>query len=310
MMVSNMAMPLSLLKVEVIDRLATITIDRPDALNSLNPAVVHQLQQAFEQMIADPQVEGIILAGAGRAFVVGADIEFFVRNLQANDIPRIVKFTELGHRLLNTVDHCPKPVVARVHGHALGGGFELALACDHILAAPAACFGFPETELGIYPGLGGTQRTPRVVGVGLAKWLIFTGKMLSANDALKLGIIAQRVSLDQLDAACRHFALGFGKRHQPELRSPEFAMIEQFFATNRVDDLYAETADTGGNPALIRAMKSVSSKSQVALRLAERLIDEGQLRTLEAALPMEIEHLAEIFSTAEAYRGLISRAKH
>ena len=302
-------LPLSLLKIDVAGGVATITINRPDALNSLNPAVLHQLQQAFDHAVADANVQGIVIAGEGKAFVVGADISFFLRNLELGDLERIVKFTELGHRVLNAIDGSPKPVVARVHGHALGGGFELALACDYVVATPAASFGFPETGLGIYPGLGGTQRTPRAIGVGLAKWLIFTGKTLSAQEAWKLGIVDACVTREQLNDACHRFALKQGTSGVREAQSTDLCALDQFFASNRVDDLYAGTADTGGNSALMRAMKSLAGKSLGALRLAERLIEDGGRRTIEDGLQMEIDNIAGIFRTEDAYRGLAACAK-
>ncbi len=180
---------LPFIKVDVLDGVATIVVNRPDALNVINPVVVHQLQIAIDQAIADPGVRGIVMGGEGKVFVVGADIDFFLRNVEAGDISRIVKFTEAGQQLLNTIDRSSKPVVARVNGLALGAGVEIALACDHVVAAPAANLGFPETGLGIYPSLGGTQRTSRKIGIGLTKWLIFTGNTLSSNDALKIGLI-------------------------------------------------------------------------------------------------------------------------
>ena len=207
-MPTPMQVPLSLVKIEAADRIATITIDRPEALNALTFAALHQLQRAFDEAIADPAVDAIVLTGAGKVFIVGADIEFFIRNIETQDIPRITKFTQTGHRLLNTIDRSPKPVVARVGGAALGGGLETVLACDYVVAAPGASFGFPETGLGICPGFGGTQRSPRQFGVGIAKWLIFTGKTLSAVDAKKIGLVDQIVPPDQLDASCQAIAAG------------------------------------------------------------------------------------------------------
>ncbi len=132
--------------------ITTITIDRPDAMNALNETVVAQLGEAFRRAAADPATSGIVIAGAGRSFVAGADIRFFIQNIESGDLDRIVRFTEQCQALLLEIQNCPKPVVARVHGLALGGGVELALACDYIVAAPGASLGFPETGIGIYPG--------------------------------------------------------------------------------------------------------------------------------------------------------------
>ncbi len=299
---------LSLVKFDVSEGIATITINRPEALNNINPVVLHQLQQAFDAAIADPAVRGIVLGGEGKVFVVGADIEFFLRNIKSGDIPRIIKFSEAGHRLFGTIDHSPKPVVARVHGTALGGGTEIVLACDFVVAAPGAGFGFPETGLGIYPGWGGTQRGPRKLGLGTAKWLIFTGKTISAADAWKLGLVDQVVPGEQLDQIARALAAGQFTCEARPPKSPEMLAIEQFFARNRAEALRAGTADTGGDPALARAMKLVAGKAPIALRLAERIMDEGMTCTLEAGLQLEVAHVTEIFSTEDALAGLSFRA--
>src|SRR5205807_9943474 len=110
-------------------------------------------------------------------------------NIESGDVARVEKLTGDLQALLLTIENCPKPVVARVHGLALGGGVELALACDYIVATPTATLGFPETGIGIFPGLGGTQRTARRIGPGLTKWLVFTGQIITAAEALAIGLI-------------------------------------------------------------------------------------------------------------------------
>ena len=161
-------------------------------MNALNETVVAQLGEAFRRAAADPATSGIVIAGAGRSFVAGADIRFFIQNIESGDLDRIVRFTEQCQALLLEIQNCPKPVVARVHGLALGGGVELALACDYIVAAPGASLGFPETGIGIYPGLGGTQRTTRRIGPGLAKWLVLTGSIIPAEEAAAIGLDRSR----------------------------------------------------------------------------------------------------------------------
>lgn len=298
----------TLVHLERADGVATISINRPDALNSVNPAVLHQLDYALKAAAADQSVRGIILSGRGKAFIVGADLRFLLRCLEAGDMARIVQFTEAGHRLLNTIDDCPKPVVAQVHGVALGAGTEFALACDCVVASSAANFGLPETGLGIYPCFGGTQRTPRAVGTGLAKWLIYTGKTLSAKEAWQVGLVDLLTPPGELDRTARGVALGEIARPQRPAPPPEHAEIARFFIANRVDSLRTGTADTGGNGALSRAMRLVADKAPLALRLAERLIDEGSRLGLPAALQLEIDHVTEIYRSEDAYRGLASRA--
>ncbi len=287
------------------DGIATLTINRPDAMNALNEAVVGQLHEAFKAADADDAVSGIVIAGAGKAFIAGADIRFFVRNLDAGDLDRIAAFTVDGHDLLHDLSHCDKPVVARLHGLALGGGLELALACDRIVATPKAVVAFPETGIGIYPGLGGTQRTPRRVGTGLAKWLIYTGQMLPAEQALQIGLVDAVVPYERLDATIADM-IATGLEERERRATPQsWKPLEKLFSDHPVESLR-----TGGveiaDEKLAKAAKKVSFKAPVALRIAEKLLDAAAKTELAAGLTMELDHLREIFSTEDAYEGLSS----
>jgi enoyl-CoA hydratase/3-hydroxyacyl-CoA dehydrogenase len=294
-----------LVRSDVRDGVATLTINRPDAMNALNEAVVGQLHEAFKAAVQNPEVCAIVLAGAGKAFVAGADIRFFVRNIDSGDIPRIVHFTKAGHDLLNDIDRCKKPVVARMHGLALGGGLELALACDRIVASTKATLAFPETGIGIYPGLGGTQRTTRRVGKGLARWLVFTGQMLGAEEAAAVGLVDRAVAPDQLDAAVQQAIKdGVVEERKPGDVPQSHAALAALFADNTPEALREGGVDAGDDPRLGKAMKKVSQKAPIALRLAGRLIDEGADKPLAEGLAMELEHLSEIFGTKDAYEGL------
>ena len=287
------------------DGIATLTINRPDAMNALNEDVVGQLHAAFKAAASDGAVKGIVIAGAGKGFIAGADIRFFVRNLDAGDVDRIVDFTKDGHALLHDLSHCDKPVIARLHGLALGGGLELALACDRIVATPKAMVAFPETGIGIFPGLGGTQRAPRRVGTGLAKWLIFTGEMLPAEAALQIGLIDTVVSYEQLDATIADL-IASGAEHPGRKPTPvEWAALERMFGQHPLDSIRkGEITADGGK--LAKAMKKVGFKAPIALRLADKLIDAAETTELPDGLQMELDHLREIFGTEDAYEGLSS----
>jgi enoyl-CoA hydratase/3-hydroxyacyl-CoA dehydrogenase len=306
---SNAPFAFTFVKSETRDGVATLTVNRPDAMNALNETVVAQLHAAFKSAAADPKVKGIVIAGAGKAFIAGADIRFFVRNIESGDLQRIVDFTKAGHALLHDIDTCAKPVVARLHGVALGGGLELAQACDVLIATPRASFAFPETGIGIYPGLGGTQRPTRRIGVGLTRWLVFTGQTLSADEAAAIGFIDKVVPHEELDAACRTaIAEGIKPRTRPELGAKHRA-LEAFFAGNDAETLRLGTADTKGDEALAKAMKRVSFKAPIALRLAGKLIESGAPLALEEGLALELGHLQEIFSTKDAHEGLSTLGK-
>ncbi len=234
---STKHLSLSMVRVERNAGVATLTLDRPEQLNAVSPVLVQQLQWAFDEVSSDEQVEGIVIAGAGKVFTVGADIHFIVRNLAAGDFERIMAVTYAAHALFDSIASCPKPVIARVHAAAFGAGVEMALACHRIVAAPQASFCLPEVGLGIFPCLGGTQRSARTVGPGLAKWFIYTGKTLTAGDALKIGFADDVVPLDQLDEACRRHALGTLPSQRPTALPPQFARLAEFFDRQRADDL-------------------------------------------------------------------------
>jgi enoyl-CoA hydratase/3-hydroxyacyl-CoA dehydrogenase len=176
------------------DKIAIIKMDRPEALNALNSKVLSDLNEVIKQVQNDDDVSAVIITGEGRAFVAGADIrEMLDKNpIEARD------FTQLGQSVFKDIENINKPVIAAVNGVALGGGCELALACDIILASENAKLGFPEVGLGIHPGFGGTQRLPRLIGKARAKELIFTANILNANVAERIGLVNRVVPPDKL----------------------------------------------------------------------------------------------------------------
>lgn len=187
------------IKYETKDGIVLITVNRPQALNALNPQVLDELYKAFEQFEADENADVAILTGEGRAFVAGADIVAMstMSTLEGRNLG--IK----GHKLMNYMENIEKPIVAAVNGFALGGGCELAMACDIRVASSKAKFGQPEVGLGIIPGFGGTQRLPRLVGRGMAKYLIFTADTIDAQEALRIGLVEKVVEPDTLmDEVC------------------------------------------------------------------------------------------------------------
>jgi enoyl-CoA hydratase len=173
------------LTLDVADRAATITVNRPDKLNALNDATMVELGQAIEEVRVHGAVGGIILTGAGRAFVAGADIS----ELRAKSAAEAYALARRGQEIFRRFETSPKPVIAAVNGFALGGGCELAMSCHVRLASDAAKFGQPEVKLGIIPGYGGTQRLTRLVGRGRALQLLLTGEMIDAAEALRIGLV-------------------------------------------------------------------------------------------------------------------------
>lgn len=180
---------------ECSEGVAVVTVNRPQALNALNRKVLEELETLFKQLADDAAVVCVILTGSGsKAFVAGADIAA----MQPLEAVQGREFAQLGHRVLNTIENLPKPVIGAINGFALGGGCELAMACDLRLASDNARFGQPEVNLGVIPGFGGTQRLPRLVGKGRAKQLIFTGDMIDAAEAFRIGLVNQVTTAEEL----------------------------------------------------------------------------------------------------------------
>ncbi|HTJ22535.1 MAG TPA: enoyl-CoA hydratase-related protein [Gemmatimonadaceae bacterium] len=190
-------MPYETLVLTTVDRVATLTVNRPDKLNALNDRVISELGEAIDALRADPSVGGIILTGAGRAFVAGADIS----QLAQHGAISAKALSEAGQRVFRRFETSPKPVIAAVNGFALGGGCELAMACHIRIASDAAKFGQPEVKLGLIPGYGGTQRLARLVGKGRALQLLLTGEMIDANEAFRIGLVNRVVPAGDLIAA-------------------------------------------------------------------------------------------------------------
>ncbi len=186
----------------VADAVATLTINRPDKLNALNAAVRRQFVEALRSVQDDAAVRVVIVTGAGdKAFVAGADIGEF-EGRTAIDQFRVMK----GFAMVEAVDAFPKPVIAAINGFCLGGGCELAMACDIRIASDRAKLGQPEINLGIMCGAGGTQRLPRLVGLGDAYKLLFTGEMITAQEAHRIGLVQEVVPHDTLRARARELA--------------------------------------------------------------------------------------------------------
>lgn len=280
-----------------------ITMDEPDALNALSETTMKQLETHFDMADTDPQVKTIYLTGSGKAFVAGADIRFFVKKIKNDRICDIESFTEYGQDLFNRIDKSKKKVIAIINGLALGGGLELALCADIIFATPKAQMAFPETGIGIYPGLGGTQRSTARVGKGLSKYLIYTGQMLSAADAFEMGLI------DGVVEPAEVFEILDGKKAPqplPHAQLPQkWKSLADFFEQNTIEQILHKNYSADGLPEVDKEKLSgrIRQKAPIALKLADKLITE------EKGCRSELSHLREIFSTSDALMGLTSIGK-
>lgn len=185
------------------DGIGIVTINRPKALNALNGATLRELDQLCDAIAGDEAVKVVIFTGGGeKSFVAGADIT----EMQPMSALEGRNWGILGHDVFNKIENLPQPTIAAVNGFALGGGCELVMACDIRLASEKAKFGQPEVTLGIIPGFGGTQRLPRLVGKGRAMELLFTGDMIDAAEAYRIGLVNKVVAPDQLMSAAKALA--------------------------------------------------------------------------------------------------------
>jgi len=294
--------------IEIKNSIAKIIINRPEALNAINETVIQQLDEKFTTINNDPNVEAIVLEGAGKVFIAGVDIGYFIKKIKENKIQDICQFTRNGHNVLNKIDDSEKIVIAKLDGLALGGGAEIALAADTIIATDKGSIGFPETGIGIYPGLGGTQRTTQYIGKELAKYLIFTGKILDAKTAEVFGLIEYIVPPDEIDDKISELVNSgkiLKKSMKKELELPEkFQKIKNYFSDTNIKSVLTGGGDL--NELGQKISKTISYKAPLAIELANKIIDEGNQVNLKDGLEIELSHLAEIFSTQDALEGLNS----
>ena len=204
------------------DQIALVTIDRPEALNALNSAVITELEQVVADLEADREIRAMILTGQGRSFVAGADIgEQYPLDLSSGR-----SWGRRGSALLRRIERLEFPTIAAVNGFALGGGCELSMACDIRICADTAVFGQPETGLGITPGFGGTQRLARLVSPGMAKQLIYTAKNIKADEAYRIGLVNAVYPLDELLPAAEKLAETIAKNAPIAVRACKQAINE------------------------------------------------------------------------------------
>ncbi len=296
------------------DSIATVQINRPEAMNALNETVVSQLGDALDILNADNSISTIVLEGAGKAFVAGADVKFFVDKIRAEKIQDIYDFTAFGHSVLNKLENSPKTTIAMTTGLALGGGLELALSCDYRIGTRRTQFRFPETSIGIYPGLGGSQRTPRICGVESARWAVLAGNFMDHNTAFALGLLTHLVEPSEVDATVNNIAETgkpavkyAGKPTDSE--HPVAAFAKQFFSDENMDILLSGGVPEGFDSEdknVSRQVKSLRFAAPIALKMAADLLNDA-VNTgddLQSGLALELARLDTIFATNDAYEGL------
>lgn len=298
-----------LVEMEVKGDIAYIVVNRPEAMNALNPVVVDQLEKKYKEAENNSAVKGIVLRGAGKAFIAGADIKFFVDNIENNTVDQTMEFTWKAHDLLNSLENSSKMTIALLDGLSLGGGSEVALACQAIVATRHGSFGFPEAGIGIYPGMAGMIRLARHVGPELAKYYVMTGENISAQEAYDLGIVTRLVEPTEVDSAIREIVDG-GKFDKYAPRSIPGAFQEKKKAAEgeNAERLVKQEAPQGVDQDFAEKVKKmVSKKSQLALKDIHELIDQQQDLSIKEAIKIEMSRQEEMFARKDAYEGLTSQ---
>ena len=255
--------------------IAILRINRPEALNAMNVDVISELSKMLDILAADDSIKVVIVTGAGeRSFCAGADISYMV-NI---DPIQAERYATSAQDLINRIDRLEKPVIAAVNGFALGGGCELAMACDIRIASSNAKIGQPEVTIGIPPGWGGTQRLMRLIGPAKAKELIFTGKMIMADEAYQLGLVNKVISLGPEDKLPPEVLKGDAVKEKE--RAGEIAKI-----------LNKKLMDE-----CIALAKEIAKNSFVAVKVSKKLINRGMDTDLETGLRLEIYGWALCFA--------------
>ncbi len=288
---------LELVQAKTFGKSGFIIFNMPDRMNALGEEVMSQLDACFGSLGARADIEKIFILGKGKAFIAGADIKFFLDAMAADDLDRIQRFTEFGQAVLYKISNSNKTTYAYLDGLTLGGGLEVALACDYRIATKNTVLAFPETGIGIYPGLGGTQRAPRLIGKALAKMLIATGKFVKAEQAMAFGLVDAVIDpvfdWKELD----EFSIGQPQPGKRKASDPELAFADFDGVVN--DELFKKSAFAGYE-------KQLRTKAPIALKTAMTLVDEGDKLDLPDALELEVKGLKQIFSTKDSHAGLSS----
>ncbi len=287
-----------------------ITINRPEAMNALNEAVITQLDQVLSQALEDNQVQAIAIQGAGKAFVAGADIKFFIDRIKGGRVSEIVDFTRKGHGVLLKIETASKPTIAILDGLSLGGGSELALAAHYRIVTDAGSMGFPETGIGIYPGLGGMLRFSRFAGPELARYYTFTGARLTAQELVDLGIATKQVSPEEIPGVVGELAYSELSPKYKKISLPErFQKLADACSKENVTRLLNGgilEADSSVSEALV---KVTGYKAPLAMKMADEIIEAQEGKAIPEAIEIELGRLNEIFTTGDALEGLTSAGR-
>ena len=296
------------------DDIATIVLNRPEAMNALNEEVVRQLGTVLDDLNSRKEISTIVLEGAGKAFVAGADVKYFVDKIHEDSIKDIYDFTSYGHEVLNKLEKSQKTTIALTTGLALGGGLELALSCDYRIGTRRSQFRFPETSIGIFPGLGGTQRTPRICGIEASRYAVLAGNFLDSKVASALGIITHLID----SAAINETVVTLSNAGKPQnkypcqpknIEHPISKFATEFYKNENMEEIMSGKIPknfNGDEKLASRQIKSLGFTAPIALGIANELLNQA-IETgddLDAGLNKELSNLNTIFESEDALEGL------
>jgi enoyl-CoA hydratase/3-hydroxyacyl-CoA dehydrogenase len=294
--------------------IATIVLNRPEAMNALNEEVVRQLGTVLDDLNSRKEISTIVLEGAGKAFVAGADVKYFVDKIREDSIKDIYDFTSYGHEVLNKLEKSQKTTIALTTGLALGGGLELALSCDYRIGTRRSQFRFPETSIGIFPGLGGTQRTPRICGIEASRYAVLAGNFLDSKVASALGIITHLID----SASINETVVTLSKAGKPQnkypcqpkdIEHPISKFATEFYKDENMEEIISGKIPknfNGDEKLASRQIKSLGFTAPIALGIANELLNQA-IKTgddLDAGLNKELSNLNTIFESEDALEGL------
>ena len=300
--------------VSVERRVATVLINRPEAMNALNVTVMEQLGVAIEELNSRTDIDTIVLEGAGKAFVAGADVKFFVDMITQDNFQRLYDFTANGHAVLNSIESSPHTTIALATGLALGGGLELALSCDYRIGTERTMLRFPETSIGIFPGLGGTQRTARICGIEASRFAVLGGNFLDPSTARAFGLLTHIVPAAEVSETVSEISsVGKPENKYPgqptDPSHPLAAFSVSFYSDSNMESILSGSVPEGldpEDPHVARQLKALSRAAPLALRTSSILLEQAIATgdDLSAGLQKELDQLEPTFDTNDALEGL------
>jgi len=296
---------LNFIQSSILNNVGYITFCNPNKLNKIDENLIDSFYDVYSKFTENKNIDSIVLEGNNKSFMSGININFFIQCIENNNINTIYNFIKKCHNIFNYIENSSKLVICNMHGITLGGGVELALACKYLIGSPKTLIGFPETGMGIYPHLGGTQRVPHRIGIHAAKWMIFSGELLNAQSAYDINLIDEIVPQHLLKYRIFNIASTSLIPNKINDISLLRKSINQVFLKNKLKNLMKLNISSD-NKYIINSLKKMRRKSPIALAFANNLIELSSKVSIRSGLYSELNNIKSIFSTDDAIEGLQS----